>query len=72
MEEILVVDTKQLEFIEAKKAYYIVGSRNKGTMSKISKYAFGNKEDAMAYVDKYGGELMDFDQAFAIASDDFQ
>jgi nitrous oxide reductase accessory protein NosL len=71
-EKILVVDTKQLEFVEAKKAYYIVGSRNKGTMSKISKYAFGNKEDALAYAEEYGGELMDFDQAFATASNDFQ
>jgi nitrous oxide reductase accessory protein NosL len=71
-EKILVVDTKQLEFVEAKKAYYIVGSRNKGTMSLISKYAFGDKEDAMAYAGKNGGELKNFDQAFAIASNDFQ
>jgi hypothetical protein len=41
-------------------------------MSKISKYAFNDKEEATAYADVYSGELMDFDQAFAIASDGFQ
>ena len=72
IKDIKVVDVKSLKFIDAKKATYVVGSRKKGTMSKISKYAFASKEDAKAFAKKFGGKVMSFDEAFALAKKDFE
>ena len=72
VEDIKVVDTKTLKFIDAKKAYYVVGSKKKGTMSKVSKYAFANKEDALAFAKQNGGEVMDYEKALEIAKRDFK
>jgi len=66
--DIKVVDTKSLKFIDAAKATYVVGSSKKGTMTMKSKYAFLNTQDAQAFAKENGGELMDFDKTFAIAS----
>ncbi len=67
IKDILVVDAKTNKLIPAKKAYYVVGSKVPGTMSKVSKIAFASKEDAKAFQKKYGGEIVDFDTAFKIA-----
>ena len=71
LKDIKVVDTKSLKFIDAKKAFYVVGSRKKGTMSEVSKYAFASKSDAIDFVKKYGGEIVDFNTALNIAKKDF-
>lgn len=67
-----VVDIKSLKFIGVDKAYYVVGSSVKGTMSRVSKYAFSNKEDAENFQKKYGGEIMDFYKALEVAAKDFK
>jgi hypothetical protein len=41
-------------------------------MSKLSKYAFANKDDALVFVKENGGELMSFDEAIEIALKDFK
>jgi len=69
--DIKVVDTKTLQWIDAKKAYYVVGSKIKGTMSHISKYAFKNITDATMFQAKHGGKIMNFTQALQIAQKDF-
>ena len=66
-----VVDTQSLKFNDAKKAYYVVGSTKRGTMSVNSKYAFLNKEDAENFSKKYGGDIVGFEKAYAIAREDF-
>lgn len=66
-----VVDVKSLKFIDAKKAFYVVGSRKKGTMSEISKYAFLDKEEAIKFSKKYKGEVLNFEDALKIAMKDF-
>ncbi len=66
-----VVDVKSLKFIDAKRAFYVAGSKKKATMSKVSKYAFANKEDAVKFSKRYGGKVVDFDTAFKIALKDF-
>lgn len=71
LENIKVVDTNSLKFIDAKKAYYVVGSSKKGTMSMISKYAFSTLGAASKFAAKYGGEVMDFNAAIQIAQNDF-
>lgn len=71
IQEILVVDVNSLKFINAKKAYYVVGSSVAGTMSMTSKYAFEKIEDAIAFEQTYGGEIKSFDEAYKIALQDF-
>jgi polyferredoxin/nitrous oxide reductase accessory protein NosL len=71
LENIQVVDVTSLKFIDATKAFYVVGSKMPGTMNMKSKYAFTNKKDAYIFSKKYGGEVVDFDKALQIASKDF-
>jgi len=68
---IQVVDVTSLKFIDANKAFYVVGSKKKGTMSMTSKYAFANKADAEAFAKKFGGKVMNFQEAYAEAKKDF-
>lgn len=69
--DIKVVDAKSLEWIDAKKAFYVVGSKVKGTMSRISKYAFANISDAKEFQHLKGGKIMNFQQALQVAKKDF-
>lgn len=70
MEEVKVVDTKTLKFINSKDAFYVVGSKKPATMSIQSKYAFSSKTDAHTFIDKNGGELQSFKGALSIAKKD--
>lgn len=72
LENIQVVDVEGLEFIDASRAFYVVKSRQKGTMSQVSKYAFANSDDAKKFAGKYGGKIVTFDQALEIAKKDFK
>lgn len=67
-----VVDVASLKFIDVTKAYYVVGSSKRGTMSKVSKYAFLNEADAKKFQAEFGGEIMDFTQAREVAKEDFK
>ena len=61
-----VVDNTTLKFIDSKDAYFVVGSKMPGTMSVVSKYAFGTKAAADKLVAKKGGEVMKFDTLYAL------
>lgn len=67
-----VVDVASLEMISVMDAHYVVGSKVKGTMSRISKYAFKNYEDAKAFQKKNGGKILDFYGALEVAREDFK
>lgn len=67
VEKIVVVDAKTEALIDAKKAFYVVGSKVPGTMSMVSKLAFEKEEDAKAFAKEMGGEVMSFEKAFAAA-----
>ncbi len=69
IKEIKVTDAKTQKLIDAKKAYYVVGSKVKGTMSKVSKLAFANKKDAEEFQKEFGGKIVDFDTAFKMAQE---
>jgi len=71
VEDIKVTDTHTLKLIDATKAYYVVGSNVKGTMSMVSKYAFASKEDAEAFAKKHGGKVVGFEEALKVAMKDF-
>ena len=69
--DIKVVDTNSLKFIDATKAFYVVGSNKKGTMTAVSKYAFTEKTDAEAFAKANGGKVTDFNGALETAKGDF-
>jgi len=60
LSEFKVVDNTTLKFIPSKDAFFIVGSNKPGTMSMVSKYAFGTKDAALKFQKANGGELMNF------------
>ncbi len=65
-----VVDVNSLKFIPAFTAFYVVGSKKKGTMTMNSKYAFATKAEAEAFVKKNGGKVMGFAEAVQLAADE--
>lgn len=71
IDKIMVVDADTLKYIDVKDAHYVVGSKIKGTMTMVSKYAFGSKKSAEMFAKKNGGEVMDFDSAYKVALTDF-
>jgi len=72
LKNIRVVDVQTLKFIPVEKAHYVVGSDVKGTMSMVSKYAFGTKEAAEAFAKEHGGKVTDFKGAYEVAKKDFE
>jgi nitrous oxide reductase accessory protein NosL len=69
--EILAVDVTSSKFVDAKKAYYVVGSSVAGTMSATSQYAFAKVEDAITFMNTYGGEVKSFDETYQMTLKDF-
>ncbi|MCK5293149.1 MAG: nitrous oxide reductase accessory protein NosL [Arcobacteraceae bacterium] len=61
-----VVDNSTLKFIDSAKAYFVVGSKKPGTMSVVSKYAFGEKSDALKFAKANGGDVMRFDALYKL------
>ncbi|MDD2906867.1 MAG: nitrous oxide reductase accessory protein NosL [Sulfurimonas sp.] len=68
LENIQVVDVASLKFVDASTAFYVLGSRQKGTMSKVSKYAFAKENDAQEFMHKYGGKIVNFETAIEVAT----
>ena len=70
--DVQVVDNTTLTFIPVQKAYYVVGSSKPATMAKkVSKYAFGTEAAAKEFARKFGGKVMRYDAALALAKKDF-
>lgn len=67
-----VVDNTSLKFIDAKDAFYVVGSSKPGTMSMMSKYAFANEADAKAFQAENGGEIKKYDEVYAMVAKNMQ
>ncbi len=67
-----VVDIVSLKFIDASKAFYVVGSNKRATMSRVSKYAFLHESDAKFFQAQFGGEIMNFENALQKAKEDFK
>ena len=64
--DIRVVDVTSLHFINASKAFYVVGSDIKGTMTMVSKYAFASEADAKKFAAEHGGKILNFEQTYAL------
>jgi len=67
-----VVDVSSLKFIDVFVAYYVVGSSKRGTMSRVSKYAFASLDDAKKFQAEFGGKIYDFNEALRVAKEDFK
>lgn len=67
-----VVDVDSLKLISVAKANYVVGSKKRGTMTRVSKYAFSDKKMAQKFQATYGGEIMNFSEALKISKKDFK
>jgi len=66
---IKVVDVASQQLIDATKAFYVLGSNIPGTMSKSSKLAFFEKEDANKFIKKHKGKVVNFTTAIKSAKD---
>lgn len=53
--------------IPAEKAIYVIGSRARGTMTKVSKLAFSSRKEAEAFVREFGGRITSFEEAYQMA-----
>ncbi|WP_331774253.1 nitrous oxide reductase accessory protein NosL [Sulfurospirillum sp. 1612] len=60
------VDNSTMKFIDANKAFYVVGSKKPSTMSMVSKYAFGTEKAALDFSKKFGGKIMSYAQVSKI------
>ena len=72
IDKIKVVDADSLKFIDTKDAWYVIGSKIKGTMTKNSKYAFSSKEKAQEFAKANGGEIKNYQEALEIAQKDYK
>ena len=61
----LYLDPKKM--ILAEKAFFVIGSKAKGTMTMNSKIAFASKKEALKFVESCGGEVTRFQEAFKVA-----
>lgn len=71
IDNIMVVDAQTLKYIDAKDAYYVIGSKIGGTMTLVSKYAFQDKATAEEFANKNGGKIGTYDEAYNISLNDF-
>lgn len=69
LNSVKVVDAKTEKLFFANKAFYLVNSKVMGTMSKVSKLAFEHKVDAQEFQTLYGGKIVDFKTALAMANE---
>ncbi len=67
IDDIKVVDASTQELIDASEAFYVLGSKVKGTMSRVSKLAFKNRDDAEKFLKEYKGKIVDFTTALESA-----
>jgi copper chaperone NosL len=67
---IQVADYQKKNLIDAEKAYWVIGGEKPGVMTKTAKWAFADKEDALAFIKENGGKLANFDDAMKSTYED--
>ncbi len=58
--------------VPAGSAFFVVGSRAKGTMTMTSKLAFGARDEASRFADSCGGKVMGFNDTLELAKGSIQ
>jgi len=69
-EVILVGDHTTKRLIDAERAVWVIGGKKMGVMSIKGKWAFENKEDALAFTRENGGQISSFDEAMKVTFED--
>jgi len=70
--DVQVVDVTSQKLIGAKSAFYVLGSKIKGTMTKVSKLAFLSEIEATNFVKEYGGKVVNFTKVLEVAKASLQ
>ncbi|MCX7770993.1 MAG: nitrous oxide reductase accessory protein NosL [Proteobacteria bacterium] len=65
-----VADYYSKKLVDAEKAFWVIGGKISGVMTKNAKWAFEKKEDAEKFISENGGKLSDFDTAIKTAYND--
>ncbi|MDZ7698252.1 MAG: nitrous oxide reductase accessory protein NosL [Deltaproteobacteria bacterium] len=68
--KIWVGDYNTKDLINAETAFWVIGGKKMGVMTKRAKWAFKTKEAAGRFVQEFGGELSDFEGAAKAAYED--
>jgi copper chaperone NosL len=66
----LVADYNKKNLIDAEKAYWVIGGKKPGVMTKTAKWAFADKKDAEAFIKENGGKLATFEDAMKASYED--
>ncbi len=67
---IMVGDYPSKKPIDAEKAYWVLGGKVMGVMTKDAKWAFENKDGAERFIQENGGTLITFDEALTASYKD--
>jgi nitrous oxide reductase accessory protein NosL len=70
IKSLLVADYNTTTLIDARTATWVIGGKKAGVMTAVAKWAFANKDDAMAFVKENGGRVATFDEALKAASEE--
>jgi len=68
--KIEVGDYNSKKLIDAEKASWVIGGNKPGVMTKRAKWAFGDKNEAEAFIKENGGTLATFDESMKAAYED--
>jgi copper chaperone NosL len=67
---IMAADYNKKNLIDAEKAYWVIGGKKPGVMTKTAKWAFADKKDAEAFIKENGGKLATFEDAMKTTYED--
>ena len=67
---IQVGDYNSKVLIDAENAFWVVGGKKMGVMTKRAKWAFGDGKDAAKFIEQHGGSPVAFEQAMKAAYED--
>ena len=68
--DILVADYNKKNLIDAEKAYWVIGGKKPGVMTRVAKWAFADKKDAEAFIKENEGKLATFEDAMKASYED--
>ena len=67
---IMVGDYNKKNLIDAEKAFWVIGGKKPGVMTKTAKWAFADKKDAEAFIKENEGKLANFEDAMKASYED--
>lgn len=70
IKKIEVADFYNKKLIDAEKAFWVIGGKLPGVMTKNAKWAFERKEDADQFVKENGGKISSFEDAIKTTYND--